>query len=176
MDAKQFAINVAQWCDDRNFTYGSNPMRQFFKLVEEFGETCEAIECSDVADTMDGIGDTLVVTRAILHQMGYDAEAYVAAFNRGQGMRQLHQGIVSDPLVACASSLGVIAKGISKGDVVQVADGVSGLVMGLQILCDSTSINIYECMSEAWNEIKDRKGMLIDGVFVKEADLPGAAS
>jgi hypothetical protein len=176
MDAKQFAINVAQWCEDRNFKHGTSPTLQFLKLITEFGETSEAIECSDVADTMDGIGDTLVVTVAILYMMGYDHEAWQAAFLRGQGMRQSHQGIVSDPLVVCSSSLGVMANGIIKNDVVQVADGVSGLVKGIQILCDSTVLDIHECMSEAWEEIKDRKGVMLNGTFVKEADLPREVS
>jgi hypothetical protein len=28
-----------------------------------------------------------------------------------------------------------------------------------------------ECLETAYNDIKDRKGKMIDGVFVKEADL-----
>ena len=28
------------------------------------------------------------------------------------------------------------------------------------------------CLDEAYNVIKDRKGKMIDGVFVKEEDLP----
>jgi hypothetical protein len=30
---------------------------------------------------------------------------------------------------------------------------------------------IEECIQTAWNEIKDLKGKMINGVFVKEADL-----
>jgi hypothetical protein len=30
---------------------------------------------------------------------------------------------------------------------------------------------ITNVLSQAWNEIKDRKGKLIDGVWVKEEDL-----
>ncbi|EFM92533.1 hypothetical protein appser6_5700 [Actinobacillus pleuropneumoniae serovar 6 str. Femo] len=32
-------------------------------------------------------------------------------------------------------------------------------------------INLESCLSLAWQEIKDRKGRMIDGVFVKEEDL-----
>lgn len=32
--------------------------------------------------------------------------------------------------------------------------------------------SLAECLQVAWLEIKDRKGRMVDGVFVKEADLP----
>jgi hypothetical protein len=33
------------------------------------------------------------------------------------------------------------------------------------------NLTITECLDAAYNDIKDRKGKMIDGVFVKEADL-----
>ena len=32
-------------------------------------------------------------------------------------------------------------------------------------------ITLSECLARAWDDIKDRKGKMIDGIFVKEADL-----
>ena len=32
-------------------------------------------------------------------------------------------------------------------------------------------LDIHDCVQAAWDEIKDRKGRMIDGVFVKEGDL-----
>ena len=40
--------------------------------------------------------------------------------------------------------------------------------MQISILLD---INFESCVQAAWDEIKDRKGRMIDGVFVKEGDL-----
>ncbi len=30
---------------------------------------------------------------------------------------------------------------------------------------------LHECVQAVWDEIKDRKGRMINGVFVKESDL-----
>ena len=30
---------------------------------------------------------------------------------------------------------------------------------------------LTDCVQAAWDDIKDRKGRMIDGVFVKESDL-----
>ena len=39
-------------------------------------------------------------------------------------------------------------------------------------LADSVGEDLTVAVATAWNEIKDRKGRMINGVFVKEADLP----
>ena len=173
MLASTFAVNVARWSDDRNITTGSTPARQFLKLMEEFKETCEAIECHDVADTMDGIGDTLVVLAIILHQTGQN---FHAPFQKGLDMRAAHAGLIDDPMIVLGSSLGEIAVGIAKESPITIKEGCSGVVKGLKMLCDAAAIDINDCMSEAWEAIKDRRGVLVGGVFVKESDLPGPVS
>jgi hypothetical protein len=37
-----------------------------------------------------------------------------------------------------------------------------------------TGADIEECIARAWHEIKDRKGRMIDNVFVKEEDIHNA--
>ncbi len=39
------------------------------------------------------------------------------------------------------------------------------------ILAMQEDLDITECIEMAYNEIKDRKGKMINGVFVKEADI-----
>jgi hypothetical protein len=29
---------------------------------------------------------------------------------------------------------------------------------------------VFECLDQAWNDIKDRKGRMVDGIFIKEGD------
>lgn len=174
MLASTFAANVARWSDDRNITKGSTPDRQFLKLMEEFKEVCEAIECHDVADTMDGIGDTLVVVAIILHQSGL---SFSKSFERGLKMRAAHAGLIDDPMIVLGSSFGEIAMGIAKESVSGIEEGCSGVVKGLKMLCDAASIDIHDCMDDAWEMIKDRRGVMQGGIFVKEADrVPGAAT
>ena len=43
--------------------------------------------------------------------------------------------------------------------------------MVLTILSMQLDLDIEECIATAYEEIKDRKGKMIDGVFVKEEDL-----
>lgn len=41
----------------------------------------------------------------------------------------------------------------------------------LIILCDQLNLDPVECLYEAYEKIKDRKGKTINGVFIKEEDL-----
>ena len=67
--------------------------------------------------------------------------------------------------------IGELAHGINKGRKEEVVDGIGDAVVVLTILAAQHGLNIEACIECAWDEIKDRKGRLIDGVWVKEQDL-----
>ena len=33
------------------------------------------------------------------------------------------------------------------------------------------NVSLEDCLARAWQDIKDRKGRMVDGIFVKETDL-----
>lgn len=49
-------------------------------------------------------------------------------------------------------------------------DAVGDVVVVLTILCKQMGIDIEECIHSAYNEIKDSKGRMVNGVFVKESN------
>lgn len=46
------------------------------------------------------------------------------------------------------------------------------MIRWLAVAAKRADSSLEDCLLTAWMEIKDRKGRMIDGVFVKEADLP----
>lgn len=50
-------------------------------------------------------------------------------------------------------------------------DAIGDILVVLTIYCQQRGWDMAECFNLAWNEIKDRKGKMIDGSFVKEGDL-----
>lgn len=66
---------------------------------------------------------------------------------------------------------GELAEGISKAKFDRVIDGIGDMVVVLTIIAEMYGVSIETCIDAAYDEIKDRKGRMIDGVFVKEADL-----
>lgn len=65
-----------------------------------------------------------------------------------------------------------IARGLARNDMDEIKDGIGDVLVVLIGLSMQLGISVEECLEIAYNEIKDRKGKLINGVFVKEEDLP----
>lgn len=71
---------------------------------------------------------------------------------------------------------GELAAAIAKGRPNDAKDGVGDVVVVLTILSAQLGFSIEDAVAAAYDEIKDRKGRMVDGIFLKEADtLPPAA-
>ena len=91
--------DIRQWAEARNLIDGSDPKSQMLKLMEEMGELADAIGKGNTGETVDAVGDMVVVLTIISQQIDFAIE---------------------------------------------------------------------ECIEHAWNEIKDRRGRMQGGIFVKE--------
>lgn len=59
---------------------------------------------------------------------------------------------------------------INKRSLPEAKDAIGDIVVTLIMVCAILDVDLVDCLSGAYNEIKDRKGHLRpDGVFVKEA-------
>lgn len=67
--------------------------------------------------------------------------------------------------------IGELAQGMAKGDEEQVMDSIGDGFVTLTILAQQKGWLIEDCIDQAYSEIADRKGKMVNGVFVKEEDL-----
>ena len=49
-----------------------------------------------------------------------------------------------------------------------IKDDIGDMVVVLTIIAKQSGTTLQECLAHAYNDIKDRKGRMVDGVFVKE--------
>jgi NTP pyrophosphatase (non-canonical NTP hydrolase) len=66
---------------------------------------------------------------------------------------------------------GELCQGLAKSDMPLVIDSIGDMYVVLTILSMQLGVNIEDCIETAYNEIKDRKGKMVNGTFVKESDL-----
>lgn len=66
---------------------------------------------------------------------------------------------------------GELAGGIARDNKEVVKDSIGDMVVVLVGLCTQLNLNFQECVELAYSEIKDRRGKLVNGVFIKEEDL-----
>lgn len=67
--------------------------------------------------------------------------------------------------------VGELAEGMAKGRPEQVKDSIGDVYVTLVILSMQLGHDIEDCIKIAYDEIKSRKGEMVNGVFVKESDL-----
>lgn len=85
--------------------------------------------------------------------------------------RNLHTGEPSKQMVKLVEEIGELASGIARQDKDKIIDSIGDAYVVLTILAMQYQLDIEQCIQAAYTEIKDRKGKLVNGVFVKESDL-----
>jgi NTP pyrophosphatase (non-canonical NTP hydrolase) len=63
---------------------------------------------------------------------------------------------------------GELAAAIARSNSGGIVDAIGDMVVVLTILAAQLNITIETCVQIAYAEIKDRKGIMRDGVFIKE--------
>lgn len=82
--------------------------------------------------------------------------------------RNIHTAKPEKQFLKVIEEVGELADGLGKGDLHAIKDAVGDVYVTLVSLCETLSIDMTECVEQAYDEIKDRKGKLVDGVFIKE--------
>jgi NTP pyrophosphatase (non-canonical NTP hydrolase) len=97
-------------------------------------------------------------------------ENYVDKIIQWHHDRNLIEGSTDkDQFCKLIQEAGELSDNICKGK--SVADDIGDMVVVLLNIAERNGLSLDECLAKAWEDIKDRKGKMVDGVFVKEQDL-----
>lgn len=164
------AALVEEWARARNLIDGSDPKSQTLKTVSEFGELAVAVYDGDDAETADGIGDVLVTQIIVCAQLGVSFETAIAvAENMGTAGPKR-----AEYILLCTGLLGKMADNVLKD---QKEDFQSNLINFFHylVMAFGFEFDIADCLGMAYEEIKDRRGVMYNGAFIKSTD-PAYAS
>ena len=71
-----------------------------------------------------------------------------------------------------SEEMGEVAAALCRNDIDELRDGIGDVIVTLVILAQQNNMTLYECLEQAYGEIKDRTGVMSkDGSFIKEQDL-----
>lgn len=97
-------------------------------------------------------------------------EVYVNKICKWHHDRNLINGSTDkDQFCKLIQEAGELSDNICKGK--NIADDIGDMIVVLINIAERNDLTLANCLERAWNDIKDRKGKMVDGVFVKEADL-----
>lgn len=161
MKRPPYMKEILAWAYDRNLIKGATAKSQFVKLVEELGEL--------ELDAKDAIGDATVVAYIMAEQLGLTIQELLE-------MERTYAIRPEDAIKLLGALAGRLARdkdaSIQLADVFALIREISDKEASIRGLPVEEYTAFYEsCIKIAYNEIKDRKGAMVDGVFVKEEDL-----
>lgn len=151
---EQLIKQIEQWAEDRNIIKGSKPIDQAMKLFSEFGELADNV--GKGRDCRDDIGDVFVVLTIMAKQLGLDI---IDAVKYDGSSRGAQKHAVCD--------LGLALNYFVRSENKQC---LRSCLMALHAICKGGLIDFKECVQIAYNDIKGRKGIMHNGVFIKESD------
>lgn len=161
MKLHKLITNVQQWSIDRGLDKADSK-KQLLKLYEEFGELASGLAKGNKEVVKDSIGDVVVVLIILAQQQGLEK---ISDFNIICNYLQ-----PSNLMPLASETIGLISLRVrrTKGE---IEVPIVRLISHLRTIAKYENLKFEDCLLQAWNEIKDRKGKLIDGVWVKEEDL-----
>ena len=140
---------IVDWATPKGLIKPENAPMETLKLIEECGELARAIINNDQKEQKDAIGDIFVVLVILSKQLGIES-CFKFSINKTKvPINQLAENI--DKLITCSFD----------------KEYHDACISCLDIISNTLNLDITECANLAWNEIKDRKGVAVNGTFIK---------
>ena len=169
--------NIQRWASDRNLLAGSTPLAQSLKLAEESGELAKGVVKKNQELIKDAIGDTAVVAIIMATQMGFDPVGMLSTGDKGSMLRH-GERLAGMPVGhADVSIVGSVNRNVcdimglcfdsAQENAAHLHHDLVNLLLLLKVAANRFGLTYTECLAFAYNEIKDRKGRMENGVFVK---------
>lgn len=164
MELKELITKIEQWAIDRELDKEATVEAQSIKTAEEMAELIIGISKNNLEVIKDSVGDvfvTLVIGNMIDEKLDME-EIYKTT------LECMNSKIVADKKMEMLC-LSEIMQGICERGYDAITIGVAiGNIVGIAKIYN---LDFTDCIESAYNEIKDRKGVLKNGCFVKEEDL-----
>lgn len=163
---KTLQTNIEQWAVDRHLHTG-NPRRQALKLLEEHGELVSASIRNNYSEVVDAIGDITVVAVILAKQLNIPIdlssifEQYTTCKTIGASR--------DEAIINLAESIVRAAQAVHN-DFVGSTAFIPHVILLTANVAELMGVDFITAVQIAYDTIKDRKGTLINGVFVKEGD------
>jgi NTP pyrophosphatase (non-canonical NTP hydrolase) len=138
---------IIDWAKAKDLINQDNAPKQRLKLLEEVGETSRAILKNDVKEIKDGLGDIFVVLVILAEQVETNVEL---VFSKRENKNDIDNILFA-----------ILEYGFDDLDLFYTIELLNDA-------CKKLDYDLTECANLAWNEIKDRTGNTINGIFLKD--------
>ena len=159
---------IHQWAKERGIFDNSTPFNQLLKTHEEVGELIKACYDDDKPAIQDAIGDVLVTLINYCYMIDGDAVSFFGNYKKtiwNEYAEAIATSLTLNETLSTLMRSACIYK-IRISDTIRFF--ISLIFDCLYPLADLYNTTLEECLNIAYNEIKNRKGRIINGKFVKD--------
>lgn len=100
----------------------------------------------------------------------FELESAVEQWARDKGI--LEKGTSMKQAIKTLEETVELMEAVADNDPEAIKDAIGDVVVTLIIQCKLRGITLEQCLEHAYVQIRDRKGKMVDGMFIKET--PGA--
>lgn len=164
MNRTELLNKIEKWFIDRNL-HTLDGRGQLDKLEEEILELQNA---TTREEEIDAVGDIVVVL------VGYCLQRKIDKYIKFVDLRHItlaNNWKTDEILKTLNISKKELQDSFNSNKVLDEMFYIVRIVERLYQYCYTNDLVFWQCVESAYNEIKDRKGKVINGVFVKEVDL-----
>lgn len=158
-------------------------VRQEMKDQLDAEEKSNGYSLGQVSEAFRKIGSMIYVSQKVnelnrvLNRVGYKVipdedtiDDLIYKVRRWAINKDLHQAESSKQMLKVMEETGEVAAALARGQQDELRDGIGDVMVTLIILAEQNGMTIHECLNQAYSEISDRKGQMVNGVFVKDGD------
>ena len=159
---------IQEWAKERGIFDKSTPFDQLLKTHEEVGELIKACYDNDKPAIQDAIGDTMICLINYCHFIDLDV---IKKIKQAVEPSIFEPDIISNVIYVynfLGRLIGINMRNECKNLSEPSEIRVFGVAFHLNKIALLENTSLEECLNIAYNKIKNRKGKMINGKFVKD--------
>lgn len=168
---------VTEWAKARNLIEGSTQEAQGLKLLSEMGELADNFNKG--RDCSDDIGDCLVVLIILCNQIFKDDpqtlnecfDKFKELSTRDQEPIGQDKGVFLIYASFLTASLCEMVVDRPEMNSKEKTTKLNIMVLAVGKIAHLCSLKVEKCLEHAYNDIKDRKGIMLNDVYIKDSDI-----
>ena len=158
---------IQEWAKERKIYEQLTPFDELLKTHEEVGELIKACYDNDKPAIQDAIGDVLVTLINLCHFVEENPAMLINKypFKRNESEKSLHTALIINKFIL------ELMWSVSKYECsarAEVFFKIPLIAQRLHIIAKIHNTTLEECLNIAYNEIKNRKGRIINRKFIKD--------
>ena len=135
--------------------------------IEKYGTTLAQNNTDDFLEhTKQELMDAVNYIQKLQTQRKDNTQESVINWAKERNLIKL--GNAPKQLIKLSEEVGELGSAFLKNDYAEIKDAIGDIQIVLMILSEQLSIDYNQCLNDAYNVIKNRKGKTINGTFVKD--------